>query len=103
MNKDITVGAAFETGWMYSISPGNKTFTYRGGEIIVRVTAKGPGSCPAPGIVNLTDWITYTLMPFTGNKGSIKLSIPEYTCSTVRYGEIAIGGNMFTATQEGKP
>ena len=103
MREDITVGAVFEKGCTYSISPSTKTLTHRGGKITVRVTATGPTSCPAPEVVNQTDWITYTIPAFTGNKGSVKLSIPDYAGSAGRSGELDIGGNKFTVTQKGKP
>jgi predicted phosphodiesterase len=103
MDRDITVGAVFEKGCIYSISPGSKIFSYRGGEITVKVTAGGTASCPAPDVVDPTDWIAYTITPFTANKGSVKLSVPEYTGSASRSGTLFIGGNIFAVTQKGKP
>ena len=103
MRRDLTVGAVFEKGCSYSMSPSKKTLTYKGGKVTVKVTATGPTFCPAPEVINNTDWITSTISAFTENKGSVKLSIPKYTGSAERSADLFIGGNTFTVTQTGQP
>jgi hypothetical protein len=104
MGTDTAVGAIFEKGCTYSMSPSGKTFPYRGGAVTIRVTAQGPGTCPAPEVVNHdTAWITDAVQPFVGNKGTIKLSIAENTGSAARSAILVIGGNNFTVTQNKKP
>jgi hypothetical protein len=100
---NASVGAIFETGCMYSISPDSKALGYGGGKITIKVTAASAGACPAPTVTNKTDWITYTATPFTHNKGSIAVSIPKYDLSAGRAGALTIGGNTFTVSQQGKP
>ena len=86
---------------MYSISPGTKTLTCKGGEISIQVTAKDYDNCREPEIKNNTDWITYTATDFADNRETIVLSIPENDNSRGRSGTLTIGGKTFTVTQEG--
>ncbi len=104
MKEDITVGAVFETGsCRYSIVPKRRTLLSRGGEVTVWVAARDFSYCPAPGVLNHTDWVTYTETPFTGNRGSIKLAIPRCDDPGGRSGTLTIGGNTLSITQRGKP
>lgn len=103
MNGDVAVGAIFEKGCTYTMRPKSKTLTYRGGEVAIGVTAQGPGLCPAPDVVNHAGWITPTVLPFTGNRGTIRLSISQNTASTARAATLVIGSNNFAVTQKGKP
>ena len=100
INDDTKVEASFCT---YTASPVSKAVSYKGGTITVRLKAKGSPSCPSPQITNNTDWITYTASAFTKNKGSVKLTIPEYNYSSGREGTLTIGGKTVTITQKGEP
>jgi hypothetical protein len=104
---DITdVGAIFEkTSCAYYLSPSKKTFTYKGGRVPVRVTAKGHGitDCPAPTITNETDWIAFAPGPFSKNMGTLVVTVPAYKGTTPQQGTLDIGGTDFTVTQNAKP
>lgn len=103
MRTDLNVGAIFQKGCVYSMVPDEKTFTYRGGRSTIRVTAQGPGLCPAPEITNHTDWITTETGTFAGNRGTVTLSVLGNTASTGRSATLVIGGNNFAVTQNRKP
>jgi acid phosphatase type 7 len=102
MKKDTTVGAIFEKGCTYSVSPSSKTVPWRGGNVTVKVTATGPGECPAPDVTNHPDWITFTVPAFTGNKGTVKLSAAANT-GAARSATLIIGENNFAVEQKVKP
>ena len=105
VSEDITVGAIFETGCEYSFKPDTTTLDYKGGKITLNVTAQSAGSCPAPEVDNTADWITYTMSPFTKNKGTITLTVAKNSGSAARTSkdELFIGGNSFVVNQTGKP
>jgi uncharacterized repeat protein (TIGR03803 family) len=107
MSEDITVGATFDTGsCTYAIPLNDKTLTYKGGAITVKVTASGYSYCPKPDIsidIKDSEQITYAVTPLTNNKGSIKITIPIYEHSAGRTGTMTIGGNTFTVNQAGQP
>lgn len=60
----------------YTVSPANKSLSYKGGTITLKVKAEGYTSCPPLEITNNTDWISYTISTFKKNKGFIKLTVP---------------------------
>jgi hypothetical protein len=103
MGRDLTVGAIFEKGCSYSISPTAKTFSAAGGKITVKVTATGPTFCPGPKVVNNTDWIAQKVSAFAKGKGTVTLSIASNITSKERSAQVFIGGNLFTVTQSGTP
>jgi len=104
MNGDRAATADFEPGsCTYAISSSAKTLDYKGGAVTIGVTAKDYTYCPAPEIVNNTEWITYSATPLTRDKGNIKLTIPELDSSFERSGSLNIGGNTLTVTQKGEP
>ena len=103
---EVRVGAIFEKSHCaYFLSPSKSTFTYKGGKVPVKVTAKGYGitNCPEPAITNETNWITYTKSPFANNKSTVTINVPKYDQTTARKGILAIGGTDFTAIQSAKP
>lgn len=103
MTGDITVGATFILGSCdYKLSPSTKTVSYKGGTVAIGITASLYSYCPAPEIVNTTDF-TYTVGAFTKNKGSIKVYIPLLDSSIDKTGTFAIGEYTSTVTQKGKP
>ena len=104
MKGHKSVGAIFDKGsCTYALSAGSKTRTHKGGAIVIGVRAKDHTYCPAPDIVNNTDWITYTATNFASNKGSIKFFVPVLDSSVSRPGTFLIGGNTFTVNQKGVP
>jgi len=104
MNGDKTVGATFVAGsCTYAVSPKSKKFTYKGGTVTVRITAKDFTYCPPPEIVNNTTWITNTVAVLTKNRGSVKLSASPLDISAGRADSLTIGGNVFGVSQTGVP
>ena len=92
MSGDLTVGAIFEKGCSYSISPTAKTFSAAGGKITVKVTATGPTFCHGPKVVNNTDWIAYKVSAFAKSKGTVTLTIASNITSKERSAQVFIGG-----------
>jgi 6-phosphogluconolactonase (cycloisomerase 2 family) len=105
MRTDEPVAAVFAAGsCTYALSPDNKTLSYKGGTVNVRITAQGPtSSCPAPDIVPAEDWITPTNSKFSGIKGQVQLIISTYDSSILRSGSVSIGGTTVNIIQNGKP
>ena len=105
MKADKTVWATFNSGFCtYTISSSGKTLSYKGGTITIGVKATVYNYCLAPDIVNNDPgWISYTAGSFTKNKGSIKITVPEYDNPAGRTGTMTIGGKTFTVTQKGQP
>ena len=103
MTKDVTVTAQFTTGsCTYTVAPKVGAFTFKGGKATLTVTARGSAFCPAPAITTDAAWITYT-SSFSGTKGTITVTIPEYGMAATRTGKLTVGTGTFTATQTGKP
>jgi hypothetical protein len=104
MNGDKTVGVTFVAGsCTYAVSPKSKKFTYKGGAVTVRITAKDFTYCPPPEIVNNTTWVTNTAAVLTKNRGSVKLSASPLDVSAGRADSLTIGGNVFGVSQTGVP
>lgn len=85
----------------YTVSPANKSLSYKGGTITLKVKAEGYTSCPPLEITNNTDWISYTISTFKKNKGFIKLTVPLFGYASGREGTVNIAENMVTITQKG--
>ena len=104
MASGHTVEAIFNAGsCTYSISPEARSVTYKGDTLIINVTDKDYAGCPAPDIINNSDWITLTVGDFANNRGSLKLSVPEHDSSIGRSGTLTIARKTVTITQKGKP
>lgn len=106
VKDDITVGAVFDTGCEYSFKPASKTIGYKGGKFTLTVTAQSANSsCPAPEVINTTDWITYNQSPFVNNKGTISFTVSKNTGTAARSSKekLYIGGNSLIVTQAAKP
>jgi len=101
---DKAAGAEFSsTPCTYTISPGTKKLTYKGGPITITVNGKGAPGCAAPQATGIPAWATLDSATFSGTKGTIKLTVPALNSSQTRTGTIGIEGNTFTLTQTGKP
>ncbi len=104
---DVTnVGAIFEkASCAYYLAPNKKTFTYKGGYVSVKVTAKGHGitDCPEPTINKDADWITFVPGSFSKNKGTVVVTVQPYSGTAVQEGTLDIGGTDFDVTQKAKP
>ncbi len=103
MSAERSVGAVFEKGsCSYTVTPRTRTLTYLGGSISAQITARGSAYCPIPGASKEEDWFTLGVT-FLGNRGTARLTIPEYNGSTPRTGTATVGENTIIITQTGKP
>ena len=98
----ITASFALSGNCAYTISPTNKTFNARGGSASVKVSATGQTNCPAPLVVEDTEWISVSGTPtWKANKGTVKVAVQKNPSSQSRTGVVSIGGKDLTIGEDG--
>ena len=102
MSGDVTVNADF-VNCTYSIQPDGKEFPYRGGSFSATVTASGLKACPAPVIYENHDWLSTTVLNWTGRRGRVKLTAFSNPSSYGREAAVLIAGLPFVVQQAGTP
>jgi hypothetical protein len=102
-NKSVTARFTTANPCTYTISPGSKSFPYRGGKTNVTVKAEGATSCANPDITVSETWIGAKLGSFKKNKGSVNIIASANTMVTARTGTVTIMGNTFNVTEAGTP
>ncbi len=100
LTGDTSVSAAF-VSCSYSLGTVSKAFTANGGSVIIKITATGPATCPAPTVAEDYDWITASPVVWSKNKGTVKITAAKTTTSFSRSAAITIGGRPFSITQLG--
>jgi hypothetical protein len=102
MDGNVSVNADF-VNCTYTLLPDGKVFPYKGGNFTVTVTAAGLKSCPAPVIYENHDWLTTTVLNWTGTRGRVKLTTFGNPSSLTRSAAVLIGGALFAVQQDGTP
>ena len=80
-----------------------KLAKYKGGVLSLKISTSAD-SCAAPEVSITADWITNpATVSFSGNKGTVKLTIPPNPTASERSAEITVGGTPVTVTQQPAP